>query len=100
VTWNEASLAGPYAKRGEVSGEKQEWIDGIVEQAKKSMGKKVEVGDLGKTGATRRIFFKGRSATPTSRAGTPTDGRATPTAGRRSATPNQGRRGTPAPGED
>jgi growth-arrest-specific protein 2 len=100
VTWNEASLAGPYAKRSEVSGEKQEWIDGIVEQAKKSMGKKVEVGDLGKTGATRRIFFKGRSATPTSRAGTPTDGRATPTTGRRSATPNQGRRGTPAPGED
>jgi hypothetical protein len=101
VTWGEASLAGPYAKRGEVSGEKQEWIDGIVEQAKKSMGKKVEVGDLGKTGATRRIFFKGRSATPTSRADTPTDGRAgTPIPGRRSATPNHGRPGTSAPDED
>jgi hypothetical protein len=108
ATWDEVGLAGPLAKRAEVTGERKEWIDSVVEQAKRSMGAKVEVGELGRSGATRRIFFKGRAATPTSggaagamlgsgssRAGTPTAERAaTPTsgarAGSRSATPNGG----------
>jgi hypothetical protein len=59
--WDEVGLAGPKTKkRGEMSDEKKEWVDGIVEQAKRGMGKSIEVGDLGKSGGTRRIFFKGR----------------------------------------
>jgi len=51
-------MAGPKAKRGEMSDEKKEWVEGIVEQAKRGLGSRVEVGDLGKHGGTRRVFFK------------------------------------------
>ncbi|KAF2668405.1 hypothetical protein BT63DRAFT_479812 [Microthyrium microscopicum] len=60
LAWDEVGLAGPKTKRGEMSEEKKEWVDAVVEQAKRSMGKSIEVGDLGKSGGTRRIFFKGR----------------------------------------
>jgi Growth-Arrest-Specific Protein 2 Domain len=101
TTWGEAGLAGPFAKRAEVTGERKEWIDSVVEQVR--LGSKVEVGELGRTAATRRIFFKGRAVTPTSapgggtrprsgssRAGTPTAGRAGSRAGSRAGTPNGG----------
>jgi hypothetical protein len=58
--WDEVGMAGPKTRRGEMSEEKKEWVEGIVEQAKRGMGKTIEVGDLGKSGSTRRIFFKGR----------------------------------------
>ena len=50
-----------------MSGEKKDWVEGIVEQAKLSLsksGKKVEVGDLGKAGTTRRVFFRGGTPGP------------------------------------
>jgi hypothetical protein len=51
---------GPAARKGEMSEEKKEWVDGIVEQAKRTVGRKVEFGDLGKKGGTRRVFLKGK----------------------------------------
>jgi hypothetical protein len=65
ASWDEAGLAGPFAKRADVSDEKKEWIDGIVEQAKRSMGN-IDVGELGKSGSTRRVFLKGKSPAPDS----------------------------------
>jgi Growth-Arrest-Specific Protein 2 Domain len=65
ASWDEAGLAGPFAKRAGVSDEKKEWIDGIVEQAKRSMGN-IDVGELGKSGSTRRVFLKGKSPAPDS----------------------------------
>jgi hypothetical protein len=58
---------GPAAVRngGDISSEKKEWVDSVVEQAKK-VGRKVEFGDLGRKGGTRRVFIKGgRSASGT-----------------------------------
>lgn len=54
------SLMGPAAirKNSEISSEKKEWVDSVVEQAKK-VGRKVEFGDLGKKGGTRRVFVRG-----------------------------------------
>jgi len=49
-------------KKGvEMSEEKKEWVDNVVEQAKKvgRPAKNVEFGDLGKKGGTRRVFLKG-----------------------------------------
>jgi hypothetical protein len=65
ASWDEAGLAGPFAKRADVSDEKKEWIDGIVEQAKRSMTN-IDVGELGKSGSTRRVFLKGKSPVPDS----------------------------------
>ena len=65
ASWDEAGLAGPFAKRADVSDEKKEWIDGIVEQAKRSMSN-IDVGELGKSGSTRRVFLKGKSPAPDS----------------------------------
>jgi hypothetical protein len=61
--WDEGGLMGPVAVRkgSEISDEKKEWVDSVVEQAKK-VGRKVEFGDLGKKGGTRRVFLKGRAA--------------------------------------
>jgi len=42
-----------------MTNEKKDWVEGIVEQAKRSMGKNVEVANLGKSGTTRRVFFRG-----------------------------------------
>lgn len=58
-TWDEVGLSGPFTRRAEMTNEKKDWVEGIVEQAKRSMGKNVEVGDLGKSGTTRRVFFRG-----------------------------------------
>jgi hypothetical protein len=57
--WDEVGLSGPFTRRADMTYEKKDWVEGIVEQAKRSMGKKGEVGDLGKTGTTRRVFFRG-----------------------------------------
>jgi hypothetical protein len=60
---NDVSLAGPAhrgIKKGEMSEEKKQWVDDIVEQAKASVPNvKIGLGDLGKKGATRRVFLKG-----------------------------------------
>jgi hypothetical protein len=60
---SDVSLAGPAhraTKKGEMSEEKKQWVEDIVEQAKASVpNRKVEFGDLGKKGATRRVFVKG-----------------------------------------
>ncbi|KIW06227.1 uncharacterized protein PV09_02703 [Verruconis gallopava] len=69
--WDEGgSLMGPAAvrKSSEISSEKKEWVDSVVEQAKK-VGRKVEFGDLKKVGGTRRVFLKGRTASGTTSAG-------------------------------
>jgi hypothetical protein len=83
----EVGLAGPTAKKLDLSGEKLEWIEGMMKQARTVSsnvitsshptfertdsrsdsrpgsavggGKKTEFGDLGKVGATKRVFMKG-----------------------------------------
>lgn len=58
-----SGLIGPAAAKKildtPLSSEKQDWIEGVVEQAKKVGRKGVEFGDLGKKGGTRRVFLKG-----------------------------------------
>jgi hypothetical protein len=86
---NEVGLAGPKAKKLDLSGEKLEWIEGMMKQARtvsgnimpanhtpqqreeradsrsesrsdsRAGGKKPEFGDLGKVGGTKRIFLRG-----------------------------------------
>lgn len=88
-TGNEVGLAGPNAKKLDLSGEKLEWIEGMMKQARTVSGnvitanhtpfqrderadsrsearpdsrndrKKPGFGDLGKVGGTKRIFLKG-----------------------------------------
>ena len=61
-----AGLMGPAAAKKnqtmEMSNEKKEWVESVVEQAKKVGRKGIEFGDLGKKGGTRRVFMKGRVA--------------------------------------
>ena len=58
-------LAGPTTKNVDISPRKQAWVDEMMERArlgggeKKGGGESV-VGDLGKVGRTRRVFFKSR----------------------------------------
>lgn len=61
-----SSLAGPRIKKLDLSGEKQEWIDGMVEKAKKANSadnrrdKDADrFTDIGKIGGTKRVFMKG-----------------------------------------
>jgi hypothetical protein len=86
---DEVGLSGPKAKKLDLSGEKLEWIEGMMKQARtvsgsimpanhtphqreerndsrsesrsdsRAGGKKPEFGDLGKVGGTKRIFLKG-----------------------------------------
>ncbi|KAH8730415.1 hypothetical protein GQ44DRAFT_700275 [Phaeosphaeriaceae sp. PMI808] len=86
---DEVGLSGPKAKKLDLSGDKLEWIEGMMKQARtvsgnvmaanhvpfqreerassrsesrsdsRAGGKKPEFGDLGKVGGTKRIFFKG-----------------------------------------
>jgi hypothetical protein len=88
-TGNEVGLAGPKAKKLDLSGEKLEWIEGMMKQARtvssgnvtsvqrpesshKNDGERVEsrsesrtgarksdFGDLGKIGGTKRLFVRG-----------------------------------------
>ena len=58
-------LAGPKTKNVDISPRRQAWVDDMMEQArhggaeKKGTGEGL-VGDLGKVGNTRRVFFKSR----------------------------------------
>ena len=58
-------LAGPKTKNVDISPRKQAWVDEMMEQArnggteKKGGGESV-IGDLGKVGRTKRVFFKSR----------------------------------------
>lgn len=56
--WNEGgrSLAGPAARKTEMSDEKRDWVEGIVEQARKLHIS----GAGGKKGGAKRVFLKGR----------------------------------------
>jgi hypothetical protein len=88
-TGNEVGLAGPNSKKLDLSGEKREWVAGMLKQARtvsgnimpanhtpyqreeradsrsesrsdsRAGGKKPEFGDLGKVGGTKRIFLRG-----------------------------------------
>jgi hypothetical protein len=88
-TGSEAGLAGPKTKKFDLSGEKLEWIEGVMKQARtvssgnlsnsprsesshKSNGERAEsrsesrtgmrkpdFGDLGKVGGTKRLFVRG-----------------------------------------
>ncbi|KAF1941954.1 hypothetical protein EJ02DRAFT_454627 [Clathrospora elynae] len=89
---NEVGLAGPKTKKLDLSGEKLEWIEGMMKQARtvssnvitanhtpfqredrtesrsesrtgSRAGGKKEFGDLGKVGGTKRIFLKGGKPT-------------------------------------
>ncbi|KAF2036324.1 hypothetical protein EK21DRAFT_52802 [Setomelanomma holmii] len=92
-TGNEVGLAGPKAKKLDLSGEKLEWIEGMMKQARtvsgnvihanhtpfqreeradsrsesrsdsRAGGKTPGFGDLGKVGGTKRIFLKGGKPT-------------------------------------
>ncbi|CAF9905863.1 hypothetical protein IMSHALPRED_003996 [Imshaugia aleurites] len=58
-------LAGPKTKNVDISPSKQAWVDGMLEQARQSGAEKKgggesAVGELGKVGSTRRIFFKNK----------------------------------------
>ena len=61
-------LAGPKTKIVDISPRKQAWVDEMMEKARRGGGEKKGggggeesvVGDLGKVGRTRRVFFKGR----------------------------------------
>lgn len=56
-------LAGPKLKKVEISPRKQAWVDEMLEQAKGGGGGAV-IGEIGKAGGTKRVFFKGRSRAP------------------------------------
>jgi hypothetical protein len=80
---DEVGLSGPKAKKLDLSGEKLDWIEGMMKQARTVSGnimpaahareeriesrsesrdgggKKPEFGDLGKVGGTKRIFLRG-----------------------------------------
>lgn len=56
-------LAGPKTKNVDISPRRQAWVDEMMEQARHSGverkgGSESVVGDLGKVGNTRRVFFK------------------------------------------
>lgn len=58
-------LAGPKTKNVDISPSKQAWVDEMMAQARQSGGEKKSggesaVGDLGKVGNTKRVFFRGR----------------------------------------
>ncbi|KAF2093289.1 hypothetical protein NA57DRAFT_61801 [Rhizodiscina lignyota] len=61
---DEVGLAGPKARRVELSDEKKDWIEGMVERARKANdaagGKENEgFASIGKAGATKRVYMKG-----------------------------------------
>ena len=56
-------LAGPKSRRIEVSPDKQAWVDGMMEQAKRASAERRKpeeafFGDLGKVGGTKRVFMR------------------------------------------
>lgn len=56
-------MAGPKSRRIDVSPGKQAWVDGMMEQAKKASAERRKAdenffGDLGKVGATKRVFMR------------------------------------------
>lgn len=58
-------LAGPKTKNVDISPRKQAWVDEIMEKARhsgaeKKGGSESVVGDLGKVGSTRRVFFRSK----------------------------------------
>ena len=58
-------LAGPKTKNVDISPRRQAWVDEMMEQARhsgveKKVGGESLVGDLGKVGNTRRVFFKSK----------------------------------------
>ena len=58
-------LAGPKTKNVDISPEGQAWVDELMEQARQSGPEKMggsegAIGDLGRVGATKRVFLKNR----------------------------------------
>ncbi|KAK4695520.1 hypothetical protein P7C71_g2240, partial [Lecanoromycetidae sp. Uapishka_2] len=49
-------LAGPKTKKFEISPQKQQWVDEMLDQARQ--GGTDKIGDLGKVGGTKRVFFR------------------------------------------
>ncbi|KAF2839582.1 hypothetical protein M501DRAFT_933293 [Patellaria atrata CBS 101060] len=62
---DEVGLAGPTVKKIDLSKEKVDWIESMLDQAKKvdistnGAAKSGGFGDLGKVGGTKRVFMKG-----------------------------------------
>jgi hypothetical protein len=56
--WNDGgrSLAGPAVRKTEMSEEKRDWVEGIVEQARKLHAS----GVGGKKSGAKRVFLKGK----------------------------------------
>lgn len=52
-------LAGPKTKKVDISPRKQQWVDEMLDQARQGGAEKM--GDLGKVGGTKRVFFKRRT---------------------------------------
>lgn len=52
-------LAGPKTKKVDISPRKQQWVDEMLDQARQNGAEKV--GDSGKVGGTKRVFFKRRA---------------------------------------
>ena len=68
VSWTDEDspslgLAGPKLKKVEISPRKQAWVDEMLEQARGGGGG-AAIGEIGKVGGTKRVFFKGRSRAP------------------------------------
>lgn len=58
--------AGPKAKPTDISPSKQAWVDGMLDQARKagaekSRGPAAEIGDMGRVGATKRVFLRSKT---------------------------------------
>ena len=60
-------LAGPKTRRTDVSPNKQAWVDGMLDQARKASTERKkstgsgDFGYMGKVGQTRRVFFKAKA---------------------------------------
>ncbi len=52
-------LAGPKTKKVDISPREQQWVDEMLDQARQGGAEKM--GDLGKVGGTKRVFFKRRT---------------------------------------
>ncbi|EMC95388.1 hypothetical protein BAUCODRAFT_540307 [Baudoinia panamericana UAMH 10762] len=67
--WAESGLAGPASgKKTELPEQKARWVEGMLEKAKRASAEKGKedktkhLGDIGRAGSTRRVFFRHSSA--------------------------------------
>jgi len=68
LSWTEEDspslgLAGPKVKKVGISPKKQAWVEEMLKQARGGSSG-AAIGEIGKVGGTKRVFFKGRSRAP------------------------------------